>query len=162
MPRAAEPRRPVRAALPLPAAPQARERPLWGRGGQAAGEQGSREAGKQGSKQASSQTAGWLPPLSSAEESPGGALTVRVPRRDPRGPPCARLLRGAAASRYSAARRGAGSSWRAALCGVGCERIELGTVRRRQLLNMSLLPLYLLGLLLSSGQGRSGILFLFF
>lgn len=102
---------------------------------------------------------GWPPPLSSAEESLGGDEAVPVPRTDPRGSPCARLLRGAAASRYSAARRSAGSSWRAALCGVGCEHLQLGTVRRRQLLNMSLLLLYLLGLLLSSGQGRSGIFY---
>lgn len=33
--------------------------------------------------------------------------------------------------------------------------LQLGTVHRRELLNMSLLPLYLLGLLLSGGQGRS-------
>lgn len=149
----------MRAALPLPAAPQARERPLWGRGGQAAGEQGSREASKQESKQAVRLQAGYHH-LARRRNRPavlwpcvcrGG---IRAGRRVPAS--CAVPLP------PDIVRRGAGSSWRAALCGVGCERIELGTVRRRQLLNMSLLPLYLLGLLLSSGQGRSGILFLFY
>ncbi|XP_072709064.1 neural cell adhesion molecule 2 [Ciconia boyciana] len=95
-----------------------------------------------------------------------GGAAVRVARKDPRGPPCARLLSGgrclpdivrhgeALAVTWQAAFRGVGlrGQARTAARFAWAEHLQLGTVHQRELLNMSLLPLYLLGLLLSSGQ----------
>lgn len=122
--------------------------------------------------------AGWdapvlPPPLSAAEESADsvavaeGSPARRAPAPSARRGPADIARRGrrgrhsaSGAPRVRGCAHGGTSSGR--VCLGWPSILQLGTVHRRELLNMSLLPLYLLGLLLSSGQGRSAAAFFFF